>query len=439
MTDPLFGTDGIRSVAGAYPLDEPSLIRLGAVIATLSARPRVLFGRDTRESGPVIEARLRRGLGRRSRVFSAGVLPTPGLAFLTRESACDFGIMISASHNPHADNGIKIFDRRGEKIPALLEKRISRDFHARKRGPAASPPPPTNLESGAYESFLLGEGDGLGNNGRRLAVDCANGAASFLAPALFRRLGLNAVVAHAKPDGRNINAGCGSTQPAALQKLVAKHRAALGLAFDGDADRVIFCDAEGRLLEGDHTLFLLARYLRETEPRFNRVVVGTVMSNLGLERALSREGIAFLRADVGDKHVLRLMKKNGAILGGEPSGHVILRHRQSSGDGLLTALCFLKALRHFAWDAAQLHERLSLFPQRTLSIRVSRKRDLRRWPAFAREASRFAGRHGRRARLLARYSGTEPKLRIMIEARDPEIIDRTMPVFQSLVENEIGE
>lgn len=439
MTDALFGTDGIRSVAGAYPLDEPSLRRLGAVIASLSARPRVLFGRDTRESGPVIEAGLQRGLGRRARVFSAGVLPTPGLAFLTRESACDFGIMISASHNPHADNGIKVFDRRGEKIPAALEKRISREFHSRKRGPAASTPPATPLESGAYVRFLLGEGDGLEGAGGRLAVDCANGAASFLAPALFRRLGLNAVVAHAEPDGRNINAGCGSTQPAALQKLVAGKRAALGVAFDGDADRVIFCDAGGRLLEGDHTLFLLARYLRDSEPRFNRVVVGTVMSNLGLERALKRAGIALLRADVGDKHVLRLMKKSGAILGGEPSGHVILRHRHSSGDGLLTALYFMKALRHFAWDAGQLHERLRLFPQRTLSIRVRRKRDLRRWPAFQRQAGLFAGRHGRRARLLARYSGTEPKLRIMIEASDPEIIDGTLPLFQSLVENEIGE
>ncbi len=439
MMDPLFGTDGIRSVAGAYPLDEPSLLRLGAVIASLAPQPRVLFGRDPRESGPVIEARLRIGLGRRARVFSAGVLPTPGLAFLTRESACDFGIMISASHNPHADNGIKVFDRRGEKIPAALEKRISRDFYARKRGPAAAAPPATPLESGAYQRFLLGEGNGLDDGNGRLAVDCANGAASFLAPALFRRLGLNAVVAHAEPDGRNINAGCGSTQPAALQKLVAGNHAALGLALDGDADRVIFCDAAGRLLEGDHTLFLLARYLRDTEPRFNRVVVGTVMGNLGLERALKRAGIAFLRADVGDKHVLRLMKKSGAILGGEPSGHVILRHRQSSGDGLLTALYFMKALRHFAWDATELQERLSLFPQRTLSIRVGRKPDLRRWPAFQRQAERFARRHGRRARLLARYSGTEPKLRIMIEARDPEIIDVTLPIFQNLVENEIGE
>jgi phosphoglucosamine mutase len=439
MKDPLFGTDGIRSLAGAYPLDEPSLLRLGAVIASLSARPRVLIGRDTRESGPVIEAQLRRGMGRRARVFCAGVLPTPGLAYLTREFACDFGIMISASHNPYTDNGIKIFDRRGEKLSAALEKRIHREFLAGKRGPAAAAPPPAPLDPGAYGNFLLGEGAGLEGGGFRLAVDCANGAASFLAPVLFRRLGLDAALGHARPNGRNINAGSGSTHPSALQKLAAKHGAGLGLAFDGDADRVIFCDARGRMLEGDHTLFLIARYLRETEPRFNRVVVGTVMGNLGLERALKRAGIAFLRADVGDKHVQRLMKRSGAILGGEPSGHVILRHRQSSGDGLLTALYFMRALRHFAWSAGELHDRLPLFPQRTLNIRVGRKPDLKRWPAFRRESARFARRYGRRARLLARYSGTEPMIRIMIEARDQETIDTTMPIFQSLVENEIGE
>ena len=438
MMDPLFGTDGIRSEAGAYPLDEISLLKLGAVIASLCAHPLVLIGRDTRESGPAIETLLRRGMGRRAQVCSAGVLPTPGLAFLAREASCDFGIMISASHNPYSDNGIKIFDRRGEKLPVALENRINREFHARKRGPTAAAPPPVSLDAGAYERFLLRAGGNLENGAFRLAVDCANGAASFLAPRLFRRLQLTTALGHAKPNGRNINAGCGSTQPAALQKLVARHGAELGLAFDGDADRVIFCDAHGRLLQGDHALFLIARYLRATEPLFNRVVVGTVMSNLGLERALKRAGIAFLRADVGDKHVQRLMKKNGAILGGEPSGHIILRHLQSSGDGPLTALYFMKALRHFAWDASELHERLSLFPQRTLSIRVGRKPDLRRWPAFQSECARFASRHGRRARLLARYSGTEPKLRIMIEARDQEIIDTTMPVFQRLVENEIG-
>ena len=447
MNANLFGTDGIRSSTGAYPLDDTSLVKLGAVIATLSPSPRILIARDTRESGPTIEAQLSRGLGRDARVLSAGVLPTPGLAFLTRHLGCDFGIMVSASHNPFSDNGIKMFDRRGEKISVRLENRISAGFYALKRTPERRPRQAAAVATGAYFDFLLGEGAGLSagipdgrrREGMRLVVDCANGAASRLAPALFRRLGADVIAAYARPDGRNINAGCGSTFPLALQKLVARNRAGLGVAFDGDADRVIFSDARGRLLEGDHALFLIAMHLRATEPRFNRVVVGTVMSNLGLEQALKKEGIGFLRADVGDKHVYRLMKKCGAILGGEPSGHVILRHRQTSGDGLLTALTFIEALRHAGSDAAALYDRLFLFPQRTLNIRVNRKPELKRWPELQQAAARFASRHGRQARLLVRYSGTEPKLRIMIEARDEETIRRNMPVFQSIVENEIGE
>ena len=453
MKPNLFGTDGIRAGSGAYPLDDPSLVRLGAVIGSLSPSPRILIARDTRESGPTIEAQLCRGLGRGARVFSAGVLPTPGLAFLTRELGFDFGIMVSASHNPFSDNGIKLFNRGGEKISARLENTISAGFYAMTRTPARRPRPAAALAAGAYADFLLGEGQdlaaaaGTSAGATRLAVDCANGAASRLAPALFKRLGLDVIAAHARPDGRNINSGCGSTHPAALQKLVEKKLAGpesprhggLGMAFDGDADRVIFCDAAGNILEGDHALFLIACFLRQTEPRFNRVVVGTVMGNLGLERALKKAGIVFLRAAVGDKHVYRLMKRSGAILGGEPSGHVILRHRQTSGDGLLTSLYVLKALRHFGLDAAALRDQLALFPQRTLNLRVRRKPDLRRWPAFRQAADRFACRYGRRARLLARYSGTEPKIRIMIEARDLETIELNLPIFQSLVENEIGE
>ena len=204
--------------------------------------------------------------------------------------------MVSASHNPFGDNGIKIFDRRGEKISARLENRISAGFCAGEKAAAAKLRPPAAVADDPYADFLLGEGAGLAGGSPRLAVDCANGAASRLAPALFRRLGLDVVAGHARPDGRNINSGCGSTFPAALQKLVAASRAGLGVAFDGDADRVIFCDAAGGILEGDHVLFLIARFLRETEPRFNRVVVGTVMGNLGLERALKKAGIGFLRA-----------------------------------------------------------------------------------------------------------------------------------------------
>jgi phosphoglucosamine mutase len=439
MTDNLFGTDGIRSAAGAFPLDENSLLKLGAVIAALVPRPRVLIARDTRESGPAIESRLTSGLGRSARVFSAGILTTPGLAFLARELDFDLGIMISASHNPFGDNGIKIFNRRGEKLSALLESRISSAFAALKRAPAARPRPASGIASSVYVDFLRRQGLDLPGSGLKVAVDCANGAAAAVAPPLFRGLGLDVAAGFDRPDGRNINKGCGSTFPPALQELVRQNDSGLGIAFDGDGDRVIFADARGRILAGDHALFLIARYLRESEPRFNGTVVGTVMSNLGLERAFAGMGIGFLRAGVGDKYVFRLMKKCGAILGGEPSGHIILRHRQTSGDGMLTALFLMRALRHFACDAAAAFDQLPLFPQQTLDIRVRRRKDLKGWAAFQEAAARFAREYGPRARLLVRYSGTEPKVRVMIEARDQDTIDKNMPIFQSLLENEIGE
>jgi phosphoglucosamine mutase len=439
MSDHLFGTDGIRSAAGTFPLDETSLRKLGAILASLVPRPRILIARDTRESGPAIESQLTRGLGRRARVSSAGILTTPGLAFLTRELDFDLGVMISASHNPYGDNGIKIFNQRGEKLSALLEKRISSAFAALKRAPAAWPHPAAGTAADAYVDFLESHGCNVANSGLQVAVDCANGAASAVAPSLFRRLGLDVTAGFNRPNGRNINSNCGTTFPPALQELVRKNNSGLGIAFDGDGDRVIFSDARGRILAGDHALFLIARYLRETEPRFNGKVIGTVMCNLGLEQAFDRMGIEFLRTNVGDKYVFRLMKKNGAILGGEPSGHIILRHLQPTGDGLLTGLFLMKALRHFACDAAAAFDQLPLFPQQTLDIRVRRRKDLQSWEAFQKAAGRFARQHGPRARLLVRYSGTEPKIRVMIEARDQETIDKSMPVFQALVEDEIGE
>jgi phosphoglucosamine mutase len=439
MKDNLFGTDGIRSTAGAYPLDETSLPKLGAAIAALIPRSRVLIARDTRESGPAIEAQLNSGLGRSARVFSVGVLPTPGLAFLTRELDFDLGIMVSASHNPFTDNGIKIFNRRGEKLSALQENRISTGFRAMRRAANGHPHPAAGIAAGAYGDFLKRQGLELAGSGLKIAVDCANGAASPVAPTLFRLLGLDVVAGHDRPDGRNINTGCGSTFPSALRELVRQNAPNLGIAFDGDADRVIFADAKGRILAGDHVLFLIARYLRETEPRFNGKVVGTVMCNLGLELAFGRMGIELLRAGVGDKYVFRLMKKSGAILGGEPSGHIILRHRQPTGDGLLTALFLMKALRFFDCDAAAVLDQLPLFPQQTLDIRIRRKKDLKGWGAFQKAAAQFAAKHGPGARLLVRYSGTEPKVRVMIEARDQDTISKNMPIFRALLENEIGE
>jgi phosphoglucosamine mutase len=446
MMGGFFGTDGIRGRAGEFPLDEATLIKLGQVIGSLAAAAgstpghgaRIVIGRDTRETGPAIENHLACGLARKAAVFSAGVIPTPGLAYLTRTQRFEFGIMISASHNPFSDNGIKVFSGRGEKISATLEKKISACLGAARKTTSGQAAIAGSPGRSAYLDFLLANGRELKPGKTRIAIDCANGAASSIAPALFRRLGMEPLLSHHRADGRNINASCGSTSPQALQRLVRAKKVDLGMAFDGDADRVIFVDREGEILNGDHALYLLAEYLRRREPRFNGVVVGTVMANLGLEKALVAAGIRFLRTDVGDSRVYGQMKKTGAILGGEPSGHIILRHRQTTGDGLLAALFFMKALDFFGWSAGDVGRRLRVFPQRTVNIPIRRKKNLARWQALVRAEKEFARAHGRQARLLIRYSGTEPLVRVMMEARDAAVIENRLPHFTALIQNEIG-
>ncbi|MCX6556356.1 MAG: phosphoglucosamine mutase [Candidatus Aminicenantes bacterium] len=446
MMGGFFGTDGIRARAGEFPLDEATLIKLGQVIGSLTTTAgskagqmaRIVIGRDTRESGPAIEKHLAGGLARKAAIFSAGVIPTPGLAYLTRTQRFDFGIMISASHNPFSDNGIKIFDGRGEKISARFESKISARLSAGSKAAPGQAAIAGIAEHSAYIDFLLANGRDLKPGDTRIAIDCANGAAGSVAPALFRRLGMKTLLSHHRANGRNINDGCGSTSPQALQRFVRDNKAGLGMAFDGDADRVIFVASDGEILTGDHTLFLLAAYLRRREPRFNGVVVGTVMANLGLEKALACAGIRFLRTDVGDSRVYRQMKKAGAILGGEPSGHIILRHRQTTGDGLLAALFFMKALDFFGWSAGDVCRRLRVFPQRTVNIPIRRKKNLARWQALARAEKEFVGTYGRQARLLIRYSGTEPLVRVMMEARDAGVIENRLPHFTDLIQNEIG-
>lgn len=438
MTGGLFGTDGIRGTAGAFPLDEVTLEKLGGVIAALAAGRKIIIGRDSRESGAAIEAHLARGLGRMVEIHSCGIIPTPGLAFLTRRLGFHFGIMITASHNPYQDNGIKIFNRRGEKISAGMESRIGAEMKTARKIVGSSPVIHALDRGREYLDFLIANGSDLQPGNLRIVVDCANGAAAAIAPALFRRLGLNARIRYASPDGMNINAGCGSTCPENLQALVRKENADLGMALDGDADRVVFADAQGEILSGDHALFLLAQYLRRSEPRFNDRVVGTVMTNLGLETALAARGMTLTRSAVGDSQVSRGMKQCGAILGGEPSGHIILKHVQTTGDGLLAALFFLKALAYFSWSGLDVRRQLSLFPQRVVSIRVRQRKNLVRWKALDQAKKEFAQKHGDRARLLIRYSGTEPLVRIMMEARDQEVIESTLPYFTALIQNEIG-
>jgi phosphoglucosamine mutase len=438
MADNLFGTDGIRGMAGEFPLDEGTLIKLGQVIGSLAAKPRIAIGRDTRESGVAIENYLARGLAKKAQIYSSGVIPTPGLAYLTRKLGFHFGIMISASHNPYRDNGIKIFNRRGEKISADLENKISAVLKTAMKIVPGRPVINAIDHSHGYMDFLLANGRNLKPGKTRIVLDCANGAASLIAPALFRSLGMNPLASYNHANGRNINAGCGSTCPQTLKNIVIKQKTDLGMAFDGDADRIIFADREGQILTGDHALYVMALYLLCSEPRFNCRVVGTVMANLGLETALAAKGIVFLRTDVGDSRVYRQMKKSGAILGGEPSGHIILKHLQTTGDGLLAALFFLKALDFFKWSSSDVSRQLSLYPQQTINIPVRHKKNLARWKTLAHAKKEFGEKHGSQARLLIRYSGTEPVIRIMMEARDMGVIENKLPFFKSLIQNEIG-
>jgi phosphoglucosamine mutase len=438
MTANLFGTDGIRGVAGEFPLDEATLVKLGQVIGSLTESPRIVIGRDTRESGAMIETHLARGLAKTARIYSSAVIPTPGLAFLTRKMGFHFGIMISASHNPYRDNGIKLFNRHGEKISAGLQNRISAELGAVNKTTSGKPLIHMIDHDPGYMDFLLANGRGLTPGKIRIAMDCANGAASRTAPALFRRLGLAVSVSHHHADGRNINAGCGSTCPQTVAKFVVREKADLGLAFDGDADRIIFADREGRILTGDHVLYVLAEYLRRSEPLFNGRVIGTVMANLGLENKLAARGSEFLRTDVGDSSVYRQMKKSGAILGGEPSGHIILKHLQTTGDGLLTGLFFMKALDFFGWSALDVSRRLRLCPQKTVNIRIRHKKNLGRWKSLAQAEKEFTNKYGGQARLLIRYSGTEPVIRVMMEAKNMAIIEKHLPFLCNLIQNEIG-
>jgi len=438
MTANLFGTDGIRGLAGEFPLDEETLIRLGHVIGSLAANPRIVIGRDSRESGVAIERHLAGGLAKKAEIYCSGVIPTPGLAYLTRKMGFHFGIMISASHNPYRDNGIKIFNRRGEKISNRLEIKISAGLHAAKKTAPAKPVIHSLDHDSGYMDFLLANGRNLKPGKTRIVMDCANGAASMIAPDLFRRLGFNPLVNHDQANGKNINADCGSTCPQTLKNLVIRSKADLGMAFDGDADRIIFADNESQILTGDHTLYALAHYLQRSEPLFNGQVVGTVMANLGLEKALFAKGIKFLRTDVGDRHVFRQMIKRRAILGGEPSGHIILKHLQTSGDGLLAAIFFLKAMEYFNWSSSDVRRQLCLFPQQIINIPVKLKKNLVHWKSLVQAKKEFGEKHGSQARLLIRYSGTESLIRIMMEARDMSVIKNQLPFFTSLIKNEIG-
>jgi phosphoglucosamine mutase len=459
----LFGTDGMRGEAGKFPLDASTLEIIGSSLAKrlkekLGRNPLIIIGRDTRESGEWLEHALLAGAVRAgAESKSAGVLTTPGIAFLARTLPADAGVVISASHNAYRDNGIKIFAPSGHKIDEETERLIERDvflevdgFSKTESQAAATeswtPSKTTtiNLEAtdlkARYLAFLADEiGRGLSLNGIRLVIDCANGAASSLAPELFERLGAVVTAINHSPDGRNINLDCGSLHMEGLQAEVRTQQVDLGVAYDGDADRALFVDAQGRLINGDASLWVLAQYLHARRQLAHDTVVATVMSNIGLEQALQSRGLHLVRTDVGDKYVLDELVRRGASLGGEQSGHIIFPKLSLAGDGLITTLALLRAMTEEGKSLQELAEGFRTFPQTLVNVEVKEKKPFVEVEAIRRVEQDVKARLGSRGRLLLRYSGTEPLARVMIEGESQTEIEKLAQELAGVIRKTLGK
>ena len=447
MTTKLFGTDGVRGRAGTHPLDQRTIRRLGAALVkalpSSAAAPRLLVGRDTRESGEAIERDLALGAcSAGASVLSAGVIPTPAIAFLTRDQGFDAGLVISASHNPFEDNGIKVFSGAGEKFTEKLEatvEAIVADTSWHEPAGAAEPVPFID-ETDAYLEHATRAMAGLfPAHARKLAVDCANGATYRDAPLLLERLGFDVTAIGCSPDGRNINLDCGSTHPGGLSRLVVSRGCDLGIAFDGDGDRAIFSDAAGRIIDGDAVIYLCAKQMQRTGRLRGDAVVATVMSNIGLEIALRDLGIGLVRCPVGDKYVMEELLRDNLSIGGEQSGHVIFPDLLYTGDGLVTALNVLRAMAETGRSIADLAGELQTFPQVLVNVRVREKRDWTTIPPVAAAAEAVEQRLAGRGRLLVRYSGTEALLRVMIEGEHQAEIAAWADEIAAAVRAEIGQ
>jgi phosphoglucosamine mutase len=445
----LFGTDGIRAVAGQYPLDSATVRALGRALVELldeeGLEPRILIGRDTRESGPLIERALAAGISSGGgEAVSAGVIPTSAVSFLTRKHRFSAGIVISASHNPYRDNGIKVFSAQGIKIPDPWEIRLEKSLLGRKKdAPAAVPDLPLQPRSDLvddYEDFLM---ERLRNfqvpEELTVVLDCANGASSVIAPLVFFRLGFRVIPIFNLPDGRNINRRCGSLHPDNLARHVVASRADVGVAYDGDTDRALWVDETGKILSGDHTLFVQARYMQGKRQLKGNAVVATTMSNMGLERGLGGMGLELVRTQVGDKYVLDKMMEIGANLGGEQSGHTIFLDDCPTGDGILTSLRMLEAMLAAKVPFSRLTGELIEFPQLLRNVRVKEKAEFGRFPEIVKTIDEIREELSGAGRLDVRYSGTEPLARVMIEGEDLARIEEQAGRLTSVITKYLGE
>ncbi len=453
----LFGTDGIRGIANEAPLTPEFALRLGRVAAGYLAerraehpgraggRPAVLVGRDTRLSGPLLEQALVAGiLSTGVDALVAGVLPTPAIAALTRGLGAIGGVVLSASHNPFADNGIKLFSAEGGKLPDAWEDAIEARLGAAEAGPR-----PTGAAVGRLRPVTGAEGRYLATlratvpprlelRGLRLVLDCAHGATCRVAPRLFRSLGAEVLTLGVRPTGTNINAGVGALHPGRLQARVRSVAPAIGLAFDGDGDRLMTVDEQGDVRDGDHLLAIFAGALQARGELRGGLVVSTVMANLGLERALADMGVAMARTTVGDRYVLEEMVRRGANLGGEQSGHIIFLGHATTGDGLLSALQLLRIVMESGRRLADLASRVTKFPQVLVNVPVRIKPPLNDLPAVGEVVGRWEKKLEGRARILLRYSGTEPLARVMVEGDDQMTIDKAAQEIAAVIRAELG-
>jgi phosphoglucosamine mutase len=438
-----------------YPLDHETVARLGAGLVramrpstelgagSAEDRPlRFIIGRDTRESGDWIERELARGVhAEGAAITTAGVIPTPATAYITRALGFDAGLVISASHNPFEDNGIKVFSGRGEKFTDALEQHVESIIADKSwQVPAGGLPPVDRTD--VIDAYLAHTRLALPDPGRldkfTLAIDTANGATTTVAPRLFRELGLDLTVIGDRPDGRNINLESGSTHPERLSARVQDGGHRMGVAFDGDGDRAIFVDHEGRVVDGDAVMLMCARHMKSQGRLNGDAIVATVMSNIGLEIALRASGIDLVRCPVGDKHVMEEMIKRGLSMGGEQSGHIIFSDHLFTGDGIATALNVLRVMADTGRELADLASELVLYPQVLVNVRVREKTALTSVPEIADAMERVERRLAGQGRLLVRYSGTEPLLRVMIEGRDQQEIQGWAREIADRVKQHLG-
>jgi phosphoglucosamine mutase len=443
-----FGTDGIRGAAGKFPLDERTIERIGYSLAKelkikLGRGAHIVIGGDTRESGAWIEQAIARGASAAdAKIQSAGVITTPGVAYLTRTVGADAGVVISASHNPYEDNGIKVFGPTGRKLDEATEQAIERDLKMDATGftvpPHAKAEPEPELRK-KYLAFLQNEiAAGLDLSGMKIVVDCANGASYEVAPALFRALGAEVHAINVEPNGKNINLGCGSLHPETLKRAVVDNSAQLGLAFDGDADRCLLVDETGKLVDGDQVLFVMAEYLDSRSRLSGRRVVATVMSNLGLEVVLTQRNIELVRTPVGDKYVLEELLTNGGTIGGEQSGHIIFPEISLAGDGIITALEMLRVMIDSKKPLSELTRAFTSYPQVIVNVQVSSKPPFESVAPIYEAICDIETQLAKQGRLLVRYSGTENLARVMLEGPDEDTIQEKAHSLANLIRKHIG-